>query len=165
MPGVFVNHWDSKSKNYDCILKPTPGGYPHTTIVYIPEKYSPPRDVLFDLGRIVIDALPSTVHIVDAFINSFYKESAGKNRHDVLLTLKEIPDIKRARTLLVATAKCDHKISDETISHWSFHPKPHITVFSSYIKAEAMECLAATQKELEKDGILHPIDIVGYNID
>lgn len=83
MSGLYLTLYDKNSKNYDDVLKPTSGGYPHITCFYSGKNI--PREKLVELmdnnnKNIVFDI--KEVVIEKGEINSWGV------RHDVLLMIR-----------------------------------------------------------------------------
>jgi len=81
MSGLFLTLWDKNSNNYDDVLQPTTGGYPHITCFYsgknIPKtklvEFAKNEKIIFDLNDVTIES---------------GKVNSWGTRHDVLLMIK-----------------------------------------------------------------------------
>ena len=102
MSGIYLTVWDDVH-DFDRVLKPTKGGWPHITLAWTGKNLS--REELKTVAKEAMDywAL-RPVTLSRARVNTFFHEGEGKHRHDVLLIVDEAKEIEASRDVLLRTA-------------------------------------------------------------
>lgn len=132
MSGVYLVVWDD-NKEYDRVLRPTQGGWPHVTLAWTGKNLSP--DELKGVAKEVVDYwFMRPLTISKARINSFFHEREGKERHDVLLLVDEKDAVESSRDVLIRTSFPDRQ-------HKFNMMEPHITQSSHWDKQAAEDTL------------------------
>lgn len=125
-------------------LRDTAGGPPHITIIWAPAG----KISKFELGRLrtATDNILNgrILKVVDAKINSFTKESAGKVRHDVLLhfSAQAQEQVEKCRQVILSDAHREFGVTHI----------PHVTYCTEYDRNQA-------QKHLQYIQALLPFDV------
>lgn len=91
MSGIYLIVWDDDItgiQDSKPILGVTKGGYPHITIAYT-GKHLSISELKSTAVKIFKEVVMSEVTIKEAYVNSFYNEKLGRERHDVLLKLSD----------------------------------------------------------------------------
>jgi hypothetical protein len=102
MSGIYLTVWDDV-KEFDRVLKPTKGGWPHITLAWTGKNLS--YDELKGVAKQAFDRWAmKPVTLERARLNSFFHEGEGKTRYDVLLVVKEQKDIDDTRAVLLRTS-------------------------------------------------------------
>ena len=139
MSGVYLTVWD-ENKEFDRVLKPTSGGWPHVTLAWTGKNLS--HDELKNVAREVVDYwFMRPLTLSKAYVNTFFHEKSGKERHDVLLVVDEEKQIEASRDVLLRTSfpERQHKFAMRD---------PHVTAKICWSKEEAEAELARISEKL-----------------
>lgn len=155
MSGIYLDVWDMDDSEWDVVLKPTKGGWPHITLAYTGKnlKLDQLKDIAVEVFRDWVKT--HKVILIKAYVNSFEK-SPGVWRHDCLLDVDDTTKNaieKYRQTLLIDRYP---KLSKQFAMH-----DPHITVGIHWSKEDA-------QKQVDmynQSGLLpRTVDIIGVDI-
>ena len=153
MPGVFISVVQEPGNLFQ--LSETDGGPPHITIFWCPKGLISNSDLqrMNELTEYVL--YRKSLSISTASINSFTKESVGKTRYDLLLSLDQTTNqlIESLRTELKTL------ISDEVISACAFRT-PHLTAATEWELEVTEQKLMALKPHLSE---LHLSFGLAYN--
>jgi hypothetical protein len=133
MSGIFLNVKEVKHDpaSADSVLRLTPGGPPHFTLVYtvIDKDTSMPLGELMSKGtRVIDDCFGSHALLTHTVLSSFQKGD-GTWRHDVLMVLDKATTVKMKQV-------------QAEFDGYSCHPIPHVT-HSCHATAEAAQAMMA----------------------
>lgn len=132
MSGIYLTVWDD-NKEFDRVLKPTRGGWPHVTLAWMGKTVT--HAELKEVAREVVDYwFMRPLTISHARTNTFFHEKSGKDRHDVLLVIDEVgaKQVEDSRNVLIKTRFPDRQAKFNMM-------EPHITAKSCWTKEEAEE--------------------------
>jgi hypothetical protein len=130
MSGIYITVWDDV-KEFDRVLKPTRGGWPHVTLAWTGKNVS--HDELKEVAKEVVDYwVMKPLTLGSARVNSFFHEKSGKTRYDVLLVVDEAKDVETSRNVLIKTRfpARQHKFN---------MMEPHVTAKICWSNEEAEE--------------------------
>jgi hypothetical protein len=139
MSGIYLTVWDDV-KQFDRVLKPTKGGWPHITLAWTGKNLTAP-----ELTTVAKEALNywvlHPITLSHARVNTFFHEGEGKERHDVLLIVEEKKEVETSRDVLLRTAfpARQHKFN---------MMEPHVTAAILWSKEEAEAALAEISEHL-----------------
>lgn len=152
MSGIFLVIWDS-IKKFNELLKPTVGGPSHITLAYTGDHLS--SDELKSVAKETVDYwLLKPITLTKATVNSFYHRGEKKTRHDVLLMVDEVNEIKASRDSLLRTRFPDRQMN------FMFMP-PYVTV-GTYWNKEVAESEAVV---INESFLPRTVSVIGVAID
>ncbi len=154
MSGVYLIVWDDKSPDFDRILKPTSGGWPHVTMAYTGDHLT--KQELVNVSQKVFDKYAlSTLELTSARVNKFFHKGENKDRFDVLL------DIHNQEALHIEDS-CDKFFRNAFPGRHSdfFMMKPHVTAKICWSQEEADKVCDDINKLLP-----HKVTVTGVTID
>ena len=131
MSGVYLTVWDegSETEEFDRVLKPTRGGWPHVTLAWTGKNLA--VEELKGVAEEVVGYwFMKPLTISEARVNTFFHEKSGKDRHDVLLIVDEVKQIEASRDVLLRTSFPDRQAKFNMM-------EPHITCKICWTKEEA----------------------------
>lgn len=143
MSGIYLTVWDDV-KEFDRVLNPTKGGWPHVTLAWTGKKVS--HRELKSVAKEVIDYwLMEPLTLTKARVNTFFHEGEGKERHDVLLLVEETEKISLFRAAHIVKRFPDRQ------KHFNMM-EPHVTIGWCWSKEGA-------QAEVDRINELLPIQV------
>lgn len=151
MSGIYLTVWDDV-KQFDRVLNPTKGGWPHITLAWTGKNLT-----VEELKQVAQQALDhwamKPVTLERAKVNTFFHEGEGKNRHDVLLVVKEVDEVEATRDVLLRTAFPNRQAKFNMM-------EPHVTAKICWTEEEA-------QTECDRINELLPltVEVNGVTID
>lgn len=153
MSGVYLIVWDDNDE-FDRVLKPTRGGWPHITLAYT-GKHLAEHELKIVAARAFDAWCMKKVTLDKAVVNSFHHEKTCKTRYDVLLNLSEagVYDINASRSEFLCKPFPDRQ-------EGFFMREPHVTAKICWTEDEA-------KAECDRINALLPITvtITGVTID
>ena len=152
MSGIYLTVWDDADE-FDRILRPTSGGWPHITLAWTGNNLS--RDELNNIAKESVDSwFLENVTLMEAKVNSFYYEKENRIRYDVLLMVskEDVQQVELSRKF----------IRDKfPLKHEKFGMiEPHVTAKICWSQRDA-------QNEVDRINKLLPLTVavIGVSID